>query len=68
MTIWFDEGLRLDVIVENLIICELKAVKLVNPVWEVKLSGHLKLTNKRLGYLMNFNVPLIKDGIKRMIN
>ena len=43
----FDEGLRLDVLVENLVICELKAVDLVNPVWEAQLLSHLKLTNKR---------------------
>ena len=63
----FDEGLRLDVLVNNLVICELKALETVNPVWEAQLLSHLKLTNKRLGYLINFNVPLIKNGIKRMI-
>jgi GxxExxY protein len=63
----FDEGLRLDVIIEDLVICELKAVETVNPVWEAQLLSHLKLTNKRLGYLINFDVPLIKNGIKRMI-
>lgn len=65
--ITFDEGLRLDVVVNDLVICELKAVDLVNPVWEAQLLSHLKLTNKRLGYLINFNVPLIKNGVKRMI-
>ena len=63
----FEEGLRLDVMVNNLIICELKALENVNPVWEAQLLSHLKLTGKRLGYLINFNVPLIKDGIKRII-
>lgn len=63
----FEEGLRLDVLVNDLVICELKAVETVNPVWEAQLLSHLKLTNKRLGYLINFNVPLIKKGIKRMI-
>ena len=63
----FDEGLRLDVIVENQIICELKAVDIVKPVWEAQILSHLKLTNKRLGFLINFNVPLIKDGINRFI-
>lgn len=63
----FDEGLRLDVLVEGLVICELKAVDNVNPVWEAQLLSHLKLTSKRLGFLINFNVPLIRDGIKRMI-
>ncbi len=52
--ITFDEGLRLDVLVENLIICELKAVDEVNPVWEAQLLSHLKLTGKRLGFLINF--------------
>ena len=65
--ITFDEGLRLDVLVENRVICELKAVDEVNPVWMAQLLSHLKLTNRRLGYLINFNVPLIKNGIKRII-
>ena len=63
----FDEGLRLDVFVEDLIICELKAVDEMNPVWKAQLLSHLKLIDKRLGFLINFNVPLIKDGIKRII-
>jgi GxxExxY protein len=63
----FEEGLRLDVMVNDLVICELKALEVVNPVWEAQLLSHLKLTGKRLGYLINFNVPLIKDGIKRMV-
>jgi len=63
----FDEGLRLDVLVNDLVICELKALDNVNPVWEAQLLSHLKLTEKRLGFLINFNVPLIKDGIKRMV-
>jgi GxxExxY protein len=65
--IQFDEGLRLDVLINDLVICELKALENVNPVWEAQLLSHLKLTNKRLGYLINFNVPLIKNGIKRMV-
>lgn len=63
----FDEGLRLDVLVEDLIICELKAVDKMNPVWQAQILSHLRLTGKRLGYLINFNVPLIKIGIKRII-
>ena len=63
----FEEGLRLDVIINDLVICELKAVETVNPVWDAQLLSHLKLTNKRLGYLINFDVALIKNGIKRMI-
>jgi GxxExxY protein len=65
--ITFDEGLRLDILVENKVIIEVKAVDLVNPVWQAQVLSHLKLTNLRLGYLINFNVPLIKEGIKRII-
>ncbi|HAM98238.1 MAG TPA: hypothetical protein DCQ26_06475 [Marinilabiliales bacterium] len=53
----FSEGLRLDVIVEDCIIYELKALENVNPVWEAQILSHLKLTGKRLGFLINFNVP-----------
>lgn len=63
----FDEGFRIDVLVEDKVICELKAVNEMNPVYEAQLLTHLKLTKKRLGYLINFNVPLIKNGIKRII-
>lgn len=63
----FKEALRLDVLVEELIICELKAVDQMNPVYEAQLLSHLKLTNKRLGFLINFNVSMIKQGIKRII-
>jgi GxxExxY protein len=63
----FEEGLRLDVMVNKLVICELKALETVNPVWEAQILSHLRLTGKRLGYLINFNVPLIKDGIKRIV-
>ncbi len=63
----FDEGLRLDILVEDLVICELKAVDEMHPVWKAQIISHLKLTGKRLGFLINFNVPLIKNGIKRII-
>ena len=63
----FDEGLRLDVIVENQIICELKALEVINPLWEAQILSHLKLTNKRLGFLINFNVANIGTGIKRFV-
>ena len=63
----FDEGLRLDVFVEELIICELKAVDEMNPVWKAQILSHLRLTGTRLGFLINFNVPLIKNGINRII-
>ena len=63
----FDEGMRLDVFVDYLVVCELKSRETINAVWSAQLISHLKLTNRRLGYLINFNVPLIKDGIKRFI-
>jgi len=65
--ITFDEGLRLDVMVDDLVICEIKAVDKTNPVWNAQLLSYLKLTGKRIGFLINFNVPLIKNGIKRII-
>lgn len=65
--ITFEEGLRLDVLVEEQIIREIKAVDETNPVWQDQVLSHLKLTDNRLGFLINFNVPLIKNGIKRII-
>lgn len=66
--IWFDEGLRLDLLINDFVIVELKAVNVVNPVWEAQIISHLKLSRLSLGYLINFNVPLIKNGIKRFVN
>lgn len=63
----FDEGLRLDVLVESEIICELKSVDEVNSVWEAQILSHLKLLDKRLGYLINFNVKNIGKGIQRFV-
>ncbi len=61
----FEEGLKLDLLINDLVIVELKAVDLVNPVWKAQVISHLKLTGMPLGFLINFNVPLIKDGIQR---
>ena len=63
-----NENLRLDLIVENEVIIETKAVEIVNPVWQAQIISHLRLTKNELGFLINFNVPLIKNGIKRFIN
>ena len=63
----FEEGLRLDLWIEELIIVELKAQENYHPVWEAQLLSYLKLSRMQLGFLINFNVPLIKDGIKRII-
>jgi len=66
-TLQIDDGLRLDLLVEDLIIIELKAQENYHPVWEAQLLSYLKLANKRLGFLINFHVPLMKNGIKRII-
>ena len=62
-----DEGLRIDILVDKLVVVELKAQEYYHPVWEAQVLSYLKLSNKRLGYILNFNVPLMKEGIKRMI-
>ncbi len=62
-----DDGLRLDILVADRIIIELKAQEESNAVWEAQLLSYLKLANKRLGFIINFTVPLIKYGIKRMV-
>ena len=66
--IWFEEGLRLDLLVNERVIVELKAVDIINPVWQAQLISHLKLSKLSLGYLINFNVPVIKKGIQRFVN
>jgi len=63
----FEEALRLDVLVEDLVICELKAVDQRNPVWPAQVLSHLRLTGKRLGFLINFNVAVMKSGIRRFV-
>jgi GxxExxY protein len=60
-------GLRLDVLVGGRIVCELKAVESIHPVYVAQLLTQLKLTDLHLGFIVNFNVALIKDGIRRLI-
>ena len=62
--ITLEEALRLDVLVEGLVICEIKAVEKENPVWQAQTLSYLKLTSKRLGFLINFNVARISHGPK----
>lgn len=62
-----EAGLRLDLVVEECLIVELKAVEKHNPLYDAQLLTYLKLTGHRLGLLINFNVTLIKDGIKRIV-
>ena len=61
-------GYRLDLLVESKIIVELKSVETLLPVHSAQLLSYLRLTNKRLGLLINFNVPRLVQGIRRLIN
>lgn len=63
-----DEGFRIDLLVEDIVIVELKSVEKVQPVYAKQLLTYLRLANKPLGLLINFNVPLLKDGITRISN
>jgi GxxExxY protein len=64
----FDEGFRVDMIVEEKVIVELKSVEEVSPVHKKQLLTYLKLTNLKLGLLVNFGAPVIKKGIFRVVN
>lgn len=64
--ITMDVGLRLDLVVDRTLIVEIKAVETLLPVHEAQVLTYLKLTGYRLGLLINFNVPLIIDGIRRI--
>jgi len=59
---------EIDLLVEDEIIIENKSVETLNPVFQFQVITYLKLYNKQLGYLINFNVPLLKDGLKRIVN
>ena len=61
----FDEGLQLDVLIDKRIICELKAVENINSLWQAQIISHLNLTDLHVGFIINFNVPIIKTGIRR---
>jgi len=63
-----DAGYRIDMLIEELIIIENKTVERILPIHEAQLLTYLKMKQCRLGYLLNWNVPVMKDGIKRMIN
>jgi GxxExxY protein len=63
-----DEGFRADLIVEDAVILELKAVEALKEVHKKQLQTYLKLTGRRLGYLLNFNAPAMRQGIIRCVN
>ena len=62
-----DAGLRIDLLVDDSIVVEIKTVESLLPLFEAQLLTYLKLANKRLGFLINFNVPLLKSGSKRLV-
>jgi GxxExxY protein len=66
--IQIETGYRIDMLVEDSIIVENKSVQTVHPILEAQLITYLKLSNRKIGFLINWNVQLIKDGIKRMVN
>ncbi len=59
---------EIDILIENEIVLEAKSVDVMHPVYEAQIISYLKLADKRLGYLVNFNVPLLKNGFKRFVN
>lgn len=61
-------GYRLDFLVENQIIVELKSVDEINPIFLAQVLTYLRLLDKQVGLLINFNVPVLKNGIKRIVN
>jgi GxxExxY protein len=63
----FEEGFRLDVMADNLIVCEFKAVESLLPVHHAQVLTYLRLSGKRLGFLINFNSAIIRNGIHRLI-
>ncbi len=63
-----EKAYRLDLLVENKVIIEIKAVETLNNIHMAQVISYLKLSDIKLGYLINFNVKLIKDGIKRIVN
>ncbi len=63
-----DAGYRIDLLVENEVIVELKAVDSIHPIHEAQVISYLKLSGKKIGLLINFNVTMLKNGIRRLAN
>ena len=63
-----DVGYRIDLLVENLIVAEIKSVDAISPVHQAQIITYLKLSGKSIALLINFNVAHLKDGIKRFVN
>ena len=58
----------MDILIEGEVVFEAKAVEIMHPVYDAQMISYLKLTDKRLGYLVNFNVVRLKDGFRRFVN
>jgi GxxExxY protein len=63
-----DAGYRIDLLVEEMAIVELKAIESIHPIHEAQVISYLKLSGKKVGLLINFNVKLLTSGVKRLIN
>ena len=63
-----NKDFRIDLLVENEIIVEIKAVEYILPIHEAQIISYLKLTDRKLGFLLNFNVPLLKEGFRRLVD
>jgi len=63
-----DVGYRIDLLVEDLVVVEVKSVAELMPIHEAQLLTYLKLSDRKVGLLMNFNVVQLKEGLKRMVN
>ena len=63
-----DCGYRLDLVVEDEVIVEVKAIEKLLPIHDAQLVSYLRLAHKRVGLLLNFQVPVLKDGLKRIVN
>ena len=63
-----DVGYRMDLLVERELVLEIKAVDVLNPIHHAQLLSYLRLSDKRLGLLMNFNTVMLRNGIKRIVN
>ena len=63
-----EAGYRIDLLVEESVIVELKAVDSIHPIHEAQVISYLKLSGKKVGLLINFNVKMLKDGIRRLVN
>jgi len=67
-TVKLDCGYRLDLVVEDAVVVEIKAVEHLAPIHEAQLLSYLRLADKRIGLLINFHVKILKDGVRRIVN